>query len=233
MVTQGWRWPLAALALAMLWLAARSRPAASRLEAWTTDTDGRDEPERPEHEGILAVLENVKARIRTGSSLEQAFGEACGGVMAGVATLPGRGALRDLLVEHLDDDETAEQAGETAAELDLACRVSHELGYGALRCMDAVADSYRRNRMMRTLRGNAFAMPKSTVKLLSALPFATLVFGELMGADSLAFLLGTGAGRICLTLGLAAYAIGLMWMRAMMREMQEAAKAFTVPVSDG
>lgn len=227
---QGWRLLLVAVALVVLFLFSRLRHVDSRLSAFMVSSDETDEDDE-ENQGVLSVMENAKARIRTGSSLEQAFQEASGdGVVAAVATLPSRDQLRTLLIHSLDGDETVEQAEQAAAELDLACKVSHELGYGALRCLDAVTASYKRNRMMRTLRGNAFAMPKSTVKLLSALPFATLVLGEFMGANSLAFLVGTGAGRICFLLGSGVYGIGLMWMKAMMRSMEDAAKAFTVPV---
>ncbi|WEV72692.1 hypothetical protein [Bifidobacterium sp. ESL0790] len=233
-LVEGWRLLLVALALVALLLFVRRRHVDSRLSSFEAANGDVDEMEDEEHQGILSVMENAKARIRTGSSLEQAFREASGdGVMVTGAALPSRGQLRTLLVRSLDGDETVDQADQAAAELDLACKVSHELGYGALRCLDAVSASYKRNRMMRTLRGNAFAMPKSTVKLLSALPFATLVLGEFMGANSLAFLVGTGVGRICFLLGSCVYGIGLMWMRAMMREMEDVAKAFTVPVPSG
>ncbi|MDF7664530.1 pilus assembly protein [Bifidobacterium sp. ESL0745] len=180
--------------------------------------DSAGEPtSNPRQIGILSCIETLKAYVKAGGSLEQAFAEQMSDEpLYSAATMPGRAQLQDMLRARLGPKETIEQADCAAVELDLACRLSKTLGCEASHCLDAVASSYRRNRMMKTLKDNAFTVPKSTVKLLSLLPLATLVLGELMGASPIAFLFGNAAGRVCLLLGAGTYALGMLWMHALM-----------------
>ncbi|WEV69677.1 hypothetical protein OZX73_01980 [Bifidobacterium sp. ESL0775] len=174
-------------------------------------------PERAQEKGILSLIDALRAHVRAGGSLQEAFAEQMGDEpLSHTPCMPDREQLQNLLRAHLGKKETREQADQAAAELDLACRLIGTLGCEATHCLDAVASSYRRNRMMKTLKDNAFTVPKSTVKLLSLLPLATLVLGELMGASPIAFLFGNTAGRICLLLGIGTYSLGMLWMRALM-----------------
>ncbi|WEV58695.1 hypothetical protein OZX67_07830 [Bifidobacterium sp. ESL0728] len=167
--------------------------------------------------GILSCIDALRASVKAGGSLEDAFAEQIQGeLLSSTAAMPDLAQLHDILYAQLGENETAEQADQAAIELDLACRLSKTLGCEASHCLDAVAASYKRNRMMKTLKDNAFTVPKSTVKLLSLLPLATLVLAQLMGASPLTFLFGNGAGRVCLLLGAGTYALGMLWMKALM-----------------
>ncbi len=54
--------------------------------------------------------------------------------------------------------------------------------------------------------------PRATAKLLAMLPLFGLALGMSMGADPLGFLLGTGAGLACLTVGVALALAGMWWV---------------------
>ncbi|MDF7640590.1 hypothetical protein PT279_03155 [Bifidobacterium sp. ESL0784] len=167
--------------------------------------------------GILSCIDALRASVKAGGSLEEAFGEQMQGEpLSETPTMPDLAQLQDILYAQLGKKETVDQANQAAIELDLACKLSKTLGCEASHCLDAVASSYKRNRMMKTLKDNAFTVPKSTVKLLSLLPLATLVLAQLMGASPLAFLFGNGAGRVCLLLGAGTYGLGMLWMKALM-----------------
>ncbi|WEV41728.1 hypothetical protein OZX57_07085 [Bifidobacterium sp. ESL0682] len=174
-------------------------------------------PSSTKEKGILSLIDDLRAHVRAGGSLEEAFAGLMGAQpLSHTPCMPNREELQDMLRENLGNKETVEQADQAAAELDLACRLIGTLGCEATHCLDAVAASYKRNRMMKTLKDNAFTVPKSTVKLLSLLPLATLVLGELMGASPIAFLFGNTAGRICLLLGIGTYTLGMLWMKTLM-----------------
>ncbi|WEV63745.1 hypothetical protein [Bifidobacterium sp. ESL0732] len=173
--------------------------------------------------GILSCIDALKASVKAGGSLEDAFAEQMQvDAMFQTAVMPDLAQLQDLLYSQLGPKETSEQADQAAIELDLACRLSKSLGCEASHCLDAVASSYKRNRMMKTLKDNAFTVPKSTVKLLSLLPLATLVLTQLMGASPVEFLFGNSAGRVCLLLGVGTYAMGVLWMKTLMDGVDEA-----------
>ena len=115
-------------------------------------------------------------------------------------------------------EEQGEQMRRLSAELYAACQLSMALGCETSRCLAAVLASLKRQRLLNDLRRNAFAMPQATVKLLMALPLLTVLLGEGMGARPLAFLCGDARGLLCLGFALGCYAIGLLWIRVLLRE---------------
>ena len=103
-------------------------------------------------------------------------------------------------------------------ELHAACTLSLQLGCEMSRCLEAVAASLKRRRLLDDLRANAFAMPQATVKLLMALPLLTVMLGECMGAHPLRFLVEDVKGWMCLGFAGCCYAVGWYWIRRLMRQ---------------
>ncbi|WP_129656551.1 type II secretion system F family protein [Rothia halotolerans] len=66
-------------------------------------------------------------------------------------------------------------------------------------------------------REAAIAGPRSTGRLLAALPFLGVGLGVLMGTDPLGTLLGTGWGRVVLVIGTALSVAGVAWSRRLIR----------------
>lgn len=180
-------------------------------------------------DGLLSLIEEAKAHVRAGGSLEEAFSAHLAGMaLSSTPTMPDFRQLRVLLLSRLGPGQSPVQAERVAVELDLALRVSRLLGCEASGCLDAVIASYKRAQMLVALREKAFSVPKATVKLLSALPLATVGLGELMGARPLKFLLLSTPGRLCLALGFFAYAAGMAWMRMLLRRVEQADSGFYV-----
>lgn len=61
----------------------------------------------------------------------------------------------------------------------------------------------------------ALAAARTTAALLAALPFAGAGLGYAMGANVVGILVGSPVGRVCLVLGIAAWAGGRRWTRHM------------------
>ncbi|BDR53780.1 pilus assembly protein [Bombiscardovia nodaiensis] len=169
--------------------------------------------------GIAAVISSASAYLRNGGSLLGAFQEQAGHSFATRRMTYER--LVSILQSRKLGSESPEQVRTVAYGLEVACELSALLGCQASRCLDAVGAAHRRMAKLDQAKAAAFATPKATVKLLSALPVLTLAFGSLMGAHPLAFLLEPGAGTICLALGGAAYVVGLLWMRALLKDLDE------------
>lgn len=128
----------------------------------------------------------LRASVRSGATLVQAFEELGGTPFA----TPELTRLRITMVirSRCPPKEQCGQVERLSGELHAACQLSLTLGCETGRCLQAVAESLKRQRLLDDLRANAFAMPKATVKLLMALPLLTVLLGEGMGAHSLAFL---------------------------------------------
>ena len=172
--------------------------------------------------GCVACVASLRASVRSGATLVQAFEELGGTPFA----TPELTRLRITMVirSRCPPNEQSERFGQSdqverlSGELYAACQLSLTLGCETGRCLQAVAESLKRQRLLDDLRANAFAMPKATVKLLMALPLLTVLLGEGMGAHSLAFLVSGVKGLACLGFALCCYTFGLIWIRALMRQ---------------
>lgn len=160
--------------------------------------------------------------MRSGATLVQAF-EELGGTPFATAELT-RLRITMVIRSRCPPNEQSGRFGQSgqverlSGELYAACQLSLTLGCETGRCLQAVAESLKRQRLLDDLRSNAFAMPKATVKLLMALPLLTVLLGEGMGAHSLAFLVSGVKGLACLGFALCCYTFGLIWIRALMRQ---------------
>lgn len=166
--------------------------------------------------GMAALLASVCARLRGGGTVTEALERYAERPFATrTATLRRwHGVLERVRTR----DETVAQVRVVAFEAYAACRLSELSGCETVRCLEVVAADYRRLRMTEDLRRNAFAMPRATVRLLSALPFVTLGMGMLLGADPVAFLFGSAGGVTCLLLGSCCYLLGLAWLRILLAD---------------
>lgn len=145
----------------------------------------------------------LRASVRSGATLVQAFEELGGTPFA----TPELTRLRITMVirSRCPPKEQCGQVERLSGELYAACQLSLTLGCETGRCLQAVAESLKRQRLLDDLRTNAFAMPKATMKLLMALPLLTVLLGEGMGAHSLAFLVSGVKGLACLGFALCCY----------------------------
>lgn len=172
--------------------------------------------------GCVACVASLRASVRSGVTLVQAFEELGGTPFA----TPELTRLRITMVirsrcslkEQFGQGGQSGQVERLSGELYAACRLSLTLGCETDRCLQAVAESLKRQRLLDDLRANAFAMPKATMKLLMALPLLTVLLGEGMGVHSLVFLVSGVKGLACLGFALCCYTFGLIWIRALMRQ---------------
>lgn len=170
--------------------------------------------------GVDATIAAIIARVKSGGDAVEAFEEQGGIRFATPRVTVARAAT--VLRRRAKDDESEADVAAAARHLAAACRLSERTGCELSRCLEAVADDQRRVRRAAELRRQTFAMPKATIRLLSALPLVTVALGELLGARPVAFLFGSPQGLSCLGLGGLWYACGMMWTRRLLTTFDDA-----------
>lgn len=196
------------LAVALGW---RDSPT-DRLLAMLPDAEAP-----PTAIGTEAALHAVIARLRGGGTPSQAF-EEVGRLRFATARLTPRRIAR-ALSRRREQDETDAQINAVALYAAQACALSERIGCPASSTLEAVAREQHRLRVMEERRKQVFAAPQATIRLLTMLPIATVLLGEVIGSRPVVFLLGSPAGWTCLGLGACWYVAGLAWTRRLLANL--------------
>lgn len=138
--------------------------------------------------GPAAELAGVLTAGRTGGDVPAALRAASAG--------PGAGGLRRLA----------------------ACwHIGAGSGAGFADAVERVAETLRTEEQHREEVAAQLAGPRSTTRLLSALPLVGLVMATAMGLHPLGFLFGSAYGYVCLVAGCSLDAVGVVWTRRLAR----------------
>lgn len=93
-----------------------------------------------------------------------------------------------------------------------ACwRVAADSGAGLAASVERLASSARVAEDVRVELEGQLAGPRATARTLALLPAVGIGFGVMLGADPLAWLLGSFPGRLCLTVGALLTVAGMWW----------------------
>jgi tight adherence protein B len=102
-------------------------------------------------------------------------------------------------------------AGAPLAWLAVAYDVLERSGAPVAGVLDRFAEAVRDEAEYEQRRAVALAGPRATAAVLSALPLAAPVLAMLSGGNPLRVLVGSGAGRVCLTCGAGLWLTGRWW----------------------
>jgi tight adherence protein B len=169
---------------------------------------------------VPGALEHVAAGLRGGASVADAIAtlaEGTGVLAADLRRVRARAGLGLGLADALTTwplERDVPSARAAAGALALAVTV----GGPAADAIDGLATSLRER-----LAAGAEARALSAQARLSAVvvggaPVAYLAVSAIVDPGSVAVLVGTGNGRVCLVLGLALEALALVWMRRLVRD---------------
>jgi tight adherence protein B len=93
-----------------------------------------------------------------------------------------------------------------------ACwEVAQGSGTGLAASLATLADAAGETERVRAELRTGLAEPRATAIVLAALPLLGLVLGTVLGADPVAWLIGSGPGRLVLVAGVALEAMGAWW----------------------
>lgn len=191
---------------------ARCRRAPSALVRRWRSRGGRRPPAATVPVGVvLQLVDDLATQVRAGASPASAWSVATdllGRTAEGGAPLatPGE-APRDCLHRLA----TAQGAAPELLALSAAWALCEDVGAPLAEVLHAVADAIRQDAEIEADIDSALAAPRSTARMLSLLPLAGLLLGQLVGAHPVHVLLHTSAGRLCALAGLVLALVGRWW----------------------
>ena len=94
--------------------------------------------------------------------------------------------------------------------------LSSQSGSSVNEALTQVADKLMNRRNQEQLIATELASTKATVFVLAGLPIMGAGMGFMLGADSISWLFGTSAGRVCLVLGLGLELVGWLWIKRLL-----------------
>jgi tight adherence protein B len=94
--------------------------------------------------------------------------------------------------------------------------LSSQSGSSINEALTHVADKLMMRRNQEQLIATELASTKATVFVLAGLPIMGAGMGLMLGSDSISWLLGSTAGRVCLALGIALELLGWLWIKRLL-----------------
>ena len=112
--------------------------------------------------------------------------------------------------------QDAQRPGATTLRNLAACwEVAEHSGAGLALAVSRLADSVRASQESRAQLDAEVAAVRTSARLLALLPLFGLLIGHWIGAEPIAWLLGSWIGRLVLVAGVALQLLGLAWLRRM------------------
>ncbi|MET1019348.1 MAG: type II secretion system F family protein, partial [Microterricola sp.] len=161
---------------------------------------GRDDSARVAELNALALRAASRAAARGGNIAE---------------------ALRDVVTGGARPAATVSQSEQRAAAawmaLAAAWAVAGEAGAPLAATLRGLAATFRDQAQLERELAVALAGPRATARMVGAMPLIGVLFGALLGFDTIGTLFGTAPGLLCLALGGALMLAGAGWSRALVR----------------
>jgi tight adherence protein B len=115
----------------------------------------------------------------------------------------------------LHDDSKVYEVASLASCANLL-ELSSQSGSSINEALTHVADKLMMRRNQEQLIATELASTKATVFVLAGLPIIGAGMGLMLGSDSISWLLGSTAGRVCLALGIALELLGWLWIKRLL-----------------
>ena len=115
----------------------------------------------------------------------------------------------------LHDDSKVYKVASLASCANLL-ELSSQSGSSINEALTQVADKLMTRRSQEQLIATELASTKATVFVLAGLPIMGVGMGLMLGSDSIPWLLGSPAGRVCLALGIGLELVGWFWIKRLL-----------------
>lgn len=195
---------------AWLWFAPHPHPRAIRLgidapprwSRWSRWRPASTAPNTRALEALAALAAELRAGQPPITALQQAgadvWPQACAAARVG----------GDVTAALRSDARRAPSLAGLAVCWEMAARS----GSGMATMVQRIADAARTAQDTRVQLAAHLAGPRATARMLAALPLVGIVIGHLLGADPIAWLLGSPIGILVLALAAACTALGWWWI---------------------
>lgn len=160
---------------------------------------------------VVELCDALAAELEAGLPVSTAIQRACS-AWPELSDVVNTASLGDDVAAALRRQAAALPGAEGLRSVAAAWDVAARSGAALAVVLGRVAAGLRSDEEARAEVTAALGPPRATAKMLAVLPLFGIALGASMGADPLGFLLGTGAGLVCLTVGTALALVGLWWV---------------------
>ena len=183
----------------------------------------------PSPREIALLVAEVATRLRAGSPVSSAWGQALARIGVG-----STGSIDDVYPPVLDQwarepsrwralltggrSPEVAAARSSAASVIVACRFSHGLGAPLAAVLDSIGDAIDDTQAVEEARRVASAGPLMSARVLAALPLVGIIAALALGASPWSFFTGGGPGRVCAVVGLFAWGAGIAACRRILAQ---------------
>lgn len=158
-------------------------------------------------DALVLIGIEVAARLRAGMPTKRAWQKAWERFSSSANMEFDEAGLPEPLLELAA--QTRRELDRSAAEAMVgACRFSYYCGAPLADVLEQITQGISDNLTARRAQDRAFAGPKMSARILTALPIIAVLGGQALGAGSIYWLLTAGVGRVCLVVGLGLLAAG-------------------------
>ena len=164
----------------------------------------------------LQFVFNLKSQLHAGINQVDALGFAVSRAPESLLTRT-RQALASQTNIYLAMNEDAEnQKTSSLAGCANLLELSSQSGSSVNEALTQVANKLIARRNQEQLIVTELASTKATVFVLAGLPIMGAGMGLILGTDSISWLIGSSAGRVCLVLGIGLEVVGWFWIKRLL-----------------
>lgn len=159
---------------------------------------------------VVEAAEAVASELRSGQPPARALERAAvvWAPLEPVASAARIGADVPHALERVSEQRGAEALRQVAA----AWSLSQQVGSGLAQALDRVVEQARGELATRRVIATELASAQATARMVAILPIALLLLSGGSGGKPLRFLVATGPGLGCLTVGLLLVVAGMIWL---------------------
>jgi tight adherence protein B len=164
----------------------------------------------------LQFVFNLKSQLHSGVNQVDALGFAVNRVPEFVLTRTRQALASQTNVYSALRNDSESSNNPAVASCANLLELSSQSGSSVTEALAQAADKLMARKNQEQLIATELASTKATVFVLAGLPIIGAGMGLMLGSDSISWLLGSTAGRVCLALGFGLELVGWFWIRRLL-----------------
>lgn len=178
----------------------------------------RKEPTRTEHFG--AALRTLASELRAGTAPGEALARAAGHPAIWPNALAAARFGESVDAGFITDAERSPDLAVGLRQLAACWHVGVTRGSGLAVSVERLALSLRAQHELQSTLRNELAAPRATGRMLAFLPLVGVAMGYLLGADPIAWFLGSSVGVVVFAIALVLTIAGTVWTRRIVQRVE-------------
>ena len=179
----------------------------------------RDKPDSPEQE-FAHTLRTLAAELRSGSTPVDALQRAAASPVPWPRALSAARFGDSIEIGLLRDAQGNRRLGRYLRQLAACWHVGTTQGAGLAVTIERLALGVKSQLELEATLNSELAAPRATGRLLSLLPLVGIAMGYMLGADPLAWFVGSIGGAVTYLLAVVLTGVGALWSRRIVQRVE-------------